>query len=203
VHLNPLFAALPPVIHLRGDDPAVRRWLQPTLDFIHVEMAGRLQGAQTVLRRLADVLFIQAVRAYAARDACDADGGADGADGAGTVGWLRGLSDPRVGRALMLLHARFEAPWTLDTLAAEVGLSRTLLAVRFKALVGESPIGYLTRWRITRAANLLRSGSDSVARVAEKVGYGSEVVFAKAFRRITGMPPGQFRRLRPEGRVAT
>lgn len=178
---NPLFGALPPLIHLRGADARVRQWLQPTLDLVHAEIATGLQGANTVLRRLADVLFIQAVRIHA--------GGAPDA-----AGWLRGLADARVGRALMLLHERYAEPWTLDALARESGVSRTLLAVRFKALVGEAPMAYLTRWRITRAANLLRTERLPLARAAERVGYQSEVVFAKAFRRVIGQPPGAWRR---------
>jgi AraC-like DNA-binding protein len=181
LRVNPLMRALPPVIHLKGNDAAVRRWLTPTLEFIHAEMDAGMQGAQTVLRRMADVLFIQAVRAYAAQHGC-------------VAGWLRGLSDRRIGQALMTLHARFAEPWTLDALAHEVGMSRTLLAVQFKELVGESPISYLTRWRITRAANRLRSERVSLDRVAESVGYTSDAVFSKAFRRITGVAPGRFRR---------
>ena len=180
--LNPLFAALPPVIHLRGTDPAVRRWLEPTLAFIHAEVAAAEQGAATVLRRLADVLFIQAVRVHAQREGAAAS-------------WLRGLADPRIARALTLIHARFAEPWTLDALARDAGLSRTLLAVRFKALVGESPMNYLTRWRVTRAAGLLRGGRDSLDRIAEQVGYASVAVFSKAFRRATGESPGRWRRI--------
>jgi AraC-like DNA-binding protein len=181
VRINPLLQALPAVIHLRGSDAAVQRWLTPTLDFIHVELDHGHHGAQTVLRRLADVLFIQAVRAYAAQQGVAAS-------------WLRGLSDRRVARVLSLLHRRFAEDWTLESLAREVGMSRTSLAVQFKALVGESPMSYLTRWRITRAANLLRSDSLSLTQVAESVGYSSDTVFAKAFRRVTGVAPGRYRR---------
>jgi transcriptional regulator GlxA family with amidase domain len=179
--LNPLLSALPPVIHLRGNEPQVRRWLEPTLAFIHAEVAAGARGAATVLRRLAEVLFIQAVRVYAQQQG-------------GAASWLRGLADPRIARALTLIHARYAEPWTLDTLARAAGLSRTLLAVRFKALVGESPINYLARWRITRAAGELRGSRDSLERVAERVGYPSAAVFSKAFRRVTGEAPGRWRR---------
>ncbi len=94
----------------------------------------------------------------------------------------------------MTLHARYAEPWTLESLAREVGMSRTLLAVQFKELVGESPISYLTRWRIMRAANRLRSERVSLDRIAESVGYTSDAVFSKAFRRVTGVAPGRFRR---------
>lgn len=181
---NPLFDALPPLIHLRGADPRVRQWLDPTLRLVETEIASGLQGARTVLRRLADVLFIQAVRVYAGGDH-------------EAVGWLSGLADPQVGRALMLLHERYAEPWTLDALAREIGTSRTLLAMRFRDRVGEPPMAYLTRWRITRAANLLHGARLPLARVAEQVGYRSESVFSKAFRRVTGQAPGAWRKLAP------
>jgi AraC-like DNA-binding protein len=180
--MNPLFAALPPLIHLRGTDPHVQRWLQPTLAFMDAEIAAGEQGARTVLRRLADVVFIQAVRAYIA-----------GQDRA-TRGWLRGLTDRRVARALAAIHERYAEPWTLDALAHEAGMSRTAFAVTFKALVGESPMAYLQRWRVLRAANALRSDGLSLTRAAEAVGYPSGVVFAKAFKRVTGESPGRYRR---------
>jgi transcriptional regulator GlxA family with amidase domain len=107
---------------------------------------------------------------------------------------MRGLADARIARALALMHERFAEPWTLETLARAVGMSRTALALRFKALVGEAPIGYLTHWRITRAANLLRTERTSLDRVAEAVGYNLQPVFSKAFRRVTGHTPARWRR---------
>jgi AraC-like DNA-binding protein len=181
LRINPLMQALPPVIHLKANNAAVQRWLAPTLEFIHAELDAGMHGARTVLRRMADVLFIQAVRAYASQQG-------------GGASLLRGLSDRRIGRALVLLHARYAEAWTLEALAREVGISRTLLAVQFKELVGESPISYLTRWRIMRAANRLRGERTSLGRVAESVGYTSDAVFSKAFRRVTGVTPGRFRR---------
>jgi AraC-like DNA-binding protein len=178
---NPLFGALPPYILLRGTDPDVQRWLQPTIDFIRPEIDSGLQGSRTILRRMADVLFIQALRAYAARNRAAA-------------GWLRGLGDPRVAKALTLMHQRYAQPWTLDSLAHAAGTSRTALAVKFRDLVGEAPMAYLTRWRITRAANRLRSERTSLSRVADSVGYQSDAVFSKAFRRVTGVSPGRYRR---------
>lgn len=177
---NPLFAALPSVIVLRGTDPRVRRWLEPTLAFIEGEIDARAQGSGAVLQRLADVLFIQAVRAHAAQEQA--------------TGWLRGMSDRRIARALALLHERFAEDWTLDRLAHEVGMSRTALAVRFRELVGEAPMAYLTRWRVTRAANLLRGRDGDLERTASAVGYRSGTVFAKAFKRVTGVSPGRYRR---------
>lgn len=184
LRINPLFAALPPLIHLRGADPRVRQSLAPTLLLVEAEIAAGSLGAATVLRRLADVLFIQAVRLHAD-------------DGNATAGWLRGLADARVGRALTLLHERYAEPWTLQALAREVGASRTLLAVRFRELVGEPPMAYLTRWRITRAANLLRGARQPLARIAGQVGYSSDAVFSRAFRRVTGHSPRDWRRMAP------
>jgi AraC-like DNA-binding protein len=178
---NPLFAALPPVIVLKGADPRVRRWLEPTLAFIESEIDARAQGGKAVLQRMADVLFIQAVRAYAAQDTS-------------ATGWLRGMSDRRIAHALALLHERYDEAWTLDRLAHAVGMSRTALAVRFRELVGEAPIAYLTRWRVTRAARLLREQQLDLERAAAQVGYGSATVFAKAFKRVTGQAPGRYRR---------
>ena len=189
LRINPLFGARPASIHLRGADPRVRQLLLPTLRLVEAEIAAGSLGARTVLRRLADVLFIQAVRLHAESET-------------GVAGWLRGLADPRVGRALMLLHERYAEPWTLETLAREVGTSRTLLAVRFRELVGEPPMAYLTRWRITRAANLLHGARLPLARLAEQVGYQSDAVFSKAFRRVTGQAPGAWRRRVPPAPVA-
>jgi AraC-like DNA-binding protein len=182
IKVNPLFAALPPLIHLRGSDPHVRQWLQPTLAFIDAEVASDAQGARTVLRRMADVLFIQAVRAHiAGRDRR-------------TRSWLRGLTDKRVARALAAIHEHYAQPWTLEALAREAAMSRTAFAVTFKALVGEPPMSYLERWRVLRAANALRTEGLSLARAAEAVGYRSDIVFAKAFKRVTGETPGRYRR---------
>jgi AraC-like DNA-binding protein len=94
----------------------------------------------------------------------------------------------------MLLHERYAEPWTLDSLAREIGTSRTALAVQFKQLVGEAPMAYLARWRITRAANRMRSERINMSRLAESVGYNSDAVFSKAFRRITGQSPARYRR---------
>jgi AraC-like DNA-binding protein/mannose-6-phosphate isomerase-like protein (cupin superfamily) len=180
---NPLFAALPSSIVLRGTDPRVRRWLEPTLAFIEGEIDARAQGSGAVLQRLADVLFIQAVRAHAAQEQA--------------TGWLRGMSDRRIARALALLHERYAEGWTLDRLAHETGMSRTALAVRFRELVGEAPMAYLTRWRVTRAANLLRGRDGDLERTASAVGYRSGTVFAKAFKRVTGVSPGRYRHSAP------
>jgi AraC family transcriptional regulator, alkane utilization regulator len=104
------------------------------------------------------------------------------------------VRDAHVGRALALLHADPGRPWTVDTLAQAAALSRSALAERFNALVGESPIQYLTRWRLALAARALRSGNDAVSRIAERSGYESEAAFNRAFKREFGVPPATWRR---------
>lgn len=182
LRFNPLFAALPALIHLRAEDPGLEHWLGPVLRLAESELERPAQGSGTLLRRLADVLFIQAVRAVLQARPEDASG------------WLRGLSDPRIARALTLIHERYAETWSMEGLAREAGLSRTALAVRFKALVGEPPMSYLERWRITRAATALRETDLPIGRIAQSVGYASDPVFSKAFKRVTGSPPGRYRR---------
>jgi AraC family transcriptional regulator, alkane utilization regulator len=179
---TPLLSALPAVVHLRADDRDVASWLEPTLRFIGVEMASRTHGSRSVLNRLADILFIQAVRAFLSTGAPI------------HAGWLKGLSDGQVASALALMHERYAKPWTLTSLAREIGTSRPTLASRFRTLVGAPPMAYLTRWRMLHAARLLREPRAGVAQVAEKVGYTSEAAFAKAFKRTLGRTPGKVRR---------
>jgi AraC-like DNA-binding protein len=177
-----LLSALPALVHLRADDRDVASWLEPTLRFIGVEMESRLHGSRSVLNRLADILFIQAVRAFLSTGEPI------------HAGWLKGLSDGHVARSLALMHEHYAKPWTLTLLAREIGTSRTVLASRFRALVGAAPIAYLTRWRMLRADKLLRESRAGVGEVAEKVGYTSEAAFAKAFKRTLGRTPGKVRR---------
>jgi AraC-like DNA-binding protein len=182
---TPLLSALPAVVHLRADDRHVASWLEPTLRFIGVEMGSGMHGSRSVLNRLADILFIQAVRAYLSMDEPI------------HAGWLKGLSDGHVAKALALIHEHYARPWTLGRLARTIGISRTVLAVRFRTLVGTSPIAYLTRWRMLQAAKLLREPRTGMAEVAEKVGYTSEAAFAKAFKRTLKQTPGEVRRSAP------
>jgi AraC-like DNA-binding protein len=183
---TPLLSALPAVLHLRADDRDVASWLEPTLRFIAMEMGSGMHGSRSVLNRLADVLFIQAVRAFLSTGELT------------HAGWLKGLSDGQVAKALALMHEHYAKPWTLGRLAREIGVSRTVLAVRFRTLVGASPIAYLTRWRMLQAARLLRERRAGVAEVAGKVGYVSEAAFAKAFKRTLKRTPGQLRRSAPQ-----
>jgi len=110
------------------------------------------------------------------------------------IGWLAALADRRIGAALHLLHKDVAANWTVETLAAAAGMSRSAFALRFKDKVGQSPLEYLTRWRMFRAAQLLRHGERALVEIAGSVGYESEAAFNKAFKRTTGSAPGAYRR---------
>lgn len=179
---NPLLRSLPAVVHIRGDKGTPMPWLDTSLQFIANEMASGQPGAETIVSRLADILLVQAIRAHVAQS------------GAGAKGWLRALSDPHVGQALGLIHEEPHGPWTVESLAARVGMSRSAFAARFSELVEEPPLTYLTRWRMQHATRLLRSSSVTISEVAGKVGYDAEAAFSKAFKRWTGSAPGAFRR---------
>jgi AraC-like DNA-binding protein len=180
--INPLLSALPPLILLRGREGHLAPWLRLTLDYMREEVQTTDLGAEAVLTRLADVLLIQAVRAYF-HSMPDA-----------TSSWLGGLKDPQVGAALSLIHRRYGEPWTVATLARAVSMSRSAFAERFKALVGEPPLSYLARWRLHSAARMLRSLDAKLTQIARQVGYQSDVAFHKAFKRVVGASPGEFRR---------
>jgi AraC-like DNA-binding protein len=143
-----------------------------------------------VLAKLSELLFIEAVRACIAALPPD------------RTGWLAGLRDPHIGRALALLHGRVAHAWSVEELARQVGLSRSALGERFVALLGEPPMRYLARWRMQLAALRLRESDDPVARIAADVGYDSEAAFNRAFKRELGVPPARWRRRGGEAHVA-
>ena len=178
---NPLLAALPRRMHMRGLSAS---WLGGfTRQLTEESRLGRA-GADTVITRLAELMFIEALRRYLEELP------------AGQTGWLAGLRDEIVGRALALLHARPAHPWTLAELARESASSRSRLAQRFTEMVGLPPMQYLTRWRMQVAANLLAQGGAKVAGVASEAGYDSEAAFSRAFKKATGMAPGAWREAR-------
>lgn len=180
---NPVLEALPRLIHLRRP-PAVSASdrLGPLVEFALAESRERRSGAASVLLRLSEVLFIEVVRRCL-----------DALEGA-PRGWLAGLRDPLVGRALALLHEGPGAPWTLDGLAKATGASRSTLAERFTHLVGEPPMRYLARWRMQLASRLLTDGRAKVSAVALEVGYQSEAAFSRAFKETMGVSPAAWRR---------
>jgi AraC-like DNA-binding protein len=179
---HPLFRALPKVITLRDEASRVIDWLEPTLRFLAAEAVSTRPGAQTVVSRLADILFIQIVRGHLASVS------------AGQTGWLSSLQDPQIGSALGSIHRNPERAWTVQSLAESVAMSRSAFASRFARLVGEPPLHYLTRWRMQKACSLLREGRAALAEVAQSVGYDSEAAFSKAFKRAVGRAPGAYRR---------
>ena len=177
---NPLVRTLPRVIHIRhGEGQSI--WLETTLRYLAHEAEAATPGASAITAKLADILFIQAIRAHLALHPAE------------TTGWLRGLTDPAIGQALALMHTSPESDWTVASLAREVGLSRAGFAARFKSLVGQGPIEYLTQWRMHQAAGLILAGNDTTIQVAEQVGYASSVAFAKAFKRWSGQSPAAYR----------
>ena len=177
--INPLLAALPPLILIRGKDGDAVPWLRVTLDHVREEVQATNLGAEAVLTRLADVLFIQALRAHFHEASFN-----ESSDN--PQGWIGGLKDPQIGAALSLMHRRYSEPWTVALLAREVAMSRSAFSERFKELIGEPPLSYLARWRLHSAARLLRSSDAKLAQVARRVGYESDVAFHRAFKRVVG-----------------
>jgi AraC-like DNA-binding protein len=186
---NPILSALPRIfkIDMRNDPRSA--WLESSLQFATAEAAEWRAGSAIVLARLSELLFVEAVRRCI--DALPAD----------RKGWLAGVRDRFVGRALSMLHAQPAHSWTVDELARKVGLSRSALAQRFTDLLGQPPMQYLARWRLQVAAQELLIGSKSLAAVAEQVGYDSEAAFNRAFKREFGMPPAGWRKNRGKADV--
>jgi AraC-like DNA-binding protein len=178
---NPLIASLPRVLTLDIREAASRAWVEESVRFAARELSlGRL-ASLGVVSRLSELLFVEAVRNYVATLSDD------------EAGWLKGLKDPYVGRALALLHGRFDEPWTAESLAGEVSLSRSAFHDRFTSLVGVPPMRYLTRWRLQVARERLREVRGTIAQIAHAVGYESEVAFNRAFKREFGQPPARWR----------
>jgi len=159
-------------------------WLGQFMRLAVAEATDKRAGGEGVLARLSELMFVEAVRRHL--DALPRE----------QTGWLAGLRDRSVGRALTLLHSKPAYPWTLEELAREVGLARSSLAERFMHFVGQPPMHYLTQWRMQIASGLLASGAASVAAIAEDVGYESEAAFSRAFKKLVGVPPAAWRRQR-------
>ncbi|GGL39500.1 AraC family transcriptional regulator [Planomonospora parontospora] len=176
-----LVAQLPGVLHLGAWDDAAAGWLAGTLHLISREALALRPGGETVITRLADVLVVQAIRAWL-----------DAAPEA-KRGWLAALRDEQVGRALLLIHREPEREWDLAALAGEAGMSRSAFSARFTGLVGESAVHYLTRWRMQLAREHLRRTTEPLSAVARRFGYRSEAAFCRAFKRAFGVSPGSVR----------
>lgn len=185
---HPLLKVLPTFLHFAaqtdqtGNAGNIVGWLENTLNFIIAEAAARKPGADTILTRLSDVLFIQAVRAYADSVCTE------------PANWFAAAADPQLGAALAQLHRAPQAPWTVEQLAELAGMSRAAFASRFAKLVGEPPLRYLARWRMHKAIELIQENRLTTAEIAFQVGYESEAAFSKAFKRWNGRGPGAVRR---------
>jgi AraC-like DNA-binding protein len=180
---NPLLSALPRVILVNGRAGGA---LASYVQFALTESKQPRMGGQSVLGRLSELMFVDVIRHYL--ETLPAD----------RTGWLAGLRDPFVGRALSAIHRDPARNWTIESLARNVGLSRSALAERFTQFVGQPLMQYLANWRMQLAANHLLSGLESVAAIANRVGYDSEAAFSRAFKKSVGTPPGQWRKLRCE-----
>lgn len=182
---NPLIATLPRLLHLPAS--GVGDWVKSVLHHAVLESRERRPGSDVVLERISEMVFVNAARRYLENLPDDASG------------WLAGLRDRYVGKALTALHQQPSRGWTLEDLGRDAGLSRSALHERFVQLVGQPPMQYLTNWRMQLAANQLRSSHASVASIALDVGYESEAAFTRAFKRTTGKPPATWRREQAAG----
>jgi AraC-like DNA-binding protein len=181
---NPVLQALPRIFHARGAEGVgcMAQLIRMAID----ETATSRSGGETVLSKLAELMFVDVVRRHIETLPKEAGG------------WLSGLRDPHISRALALMHGRPAEAWTLERLAHEAGLSRSVLADRFQHFVQESPMHYLTRWRMQLATRLLERPGVGLAQVAAEVGYESEAAFNRAFKKCVGAPPGAWRRTRQQ-----
>jgi AraC-like DNA-binding protein len=185
---RPILQGLPSVFKINIRSDASGRWLESSILHLVREAASGHMGSEAMLAKLSEALFVDTVRRYVASLPEQ------------QPGWLTGVRDPIVGRSLALLHSRLAHPWTIESLADEVGMSRSALVERFRRYLTEPPMAYLTRWRLRVAARSLERTARGVAEIAIDVGYESEAAFNRAFKREFGQPPGRYR---SEHRAAT
>jgi len=178
---HPLIRELPPLIHIKGMSAEQPSWLEAAVAMLVRESASDQPGAAAVVDRLAEVLFVQVLRAHLLSNAP-------------SQGFLAALKDRRLNSALAIIHDKTHTDLSLGAIARAAGMSRSNLALRFKEVMGVTPMDYVTGWRMQRASEMLRSSRDSMADVAERVGYRSEAAFSRAFKRVFDQPPGAFRR---------
>ncbi len=179
---NPVLAALPRLLHVRRPAGAEPDLLSRLVEMTISEARADRIGARSIRLGLSELMFVEVLRRHLAAAVGD------------RPSWLTGLRDPIVGRALAKIHASPDAPWTLEGLARAAGTSRSVLAERFSATVGLSPIRYLAMWRLQIAAGLLSDGTEKVGAIAERVGFSSEAAFSRAFKKAMGRSPARWRR---------
>lgn len=171
---------LPSLVHFKVKESELTA-LQHTIELLASELRDPALGSPLMIDRLADIFFVQTLRAYI------------GSESGRDVKWLGAVSDEQIGGALRALHENTARAWTIESLAATVHMSRSAFASRFKQLIGEAPMEYLARCRIQKASRLLRESEMTLGQIADAIGYESETSFNKAFKRLTGVPPGRFR----------
>jgi AraC-like DNA-binding protein len=179
---NPLFATLPQILHIRRPTSGHTDLLDQLIELTIAEARTSRAGGESIRLGLSELMFVELLRRHL--ESLSAE----------EPGWLAGLRDPRVGRALALLHAEPARAWTLEALAGEAGVSRSVLAERFARCVGETPMRYLTLWRMQLAARQLTDGAVKVAAIGEQVGFRSEAAFSRTFKKVTGLSPAAWRR---------
>jgi AraC-like DNA-binding protein len=177
-----LIEILPPLLHVEAASSPELEWMQSTLRLMAAEAKQLRAGGEAIITRLGDILVIQAIRAWIENDP------------ASQTGWLGALRDRQIGRALSLIHRDPARDWTVAALADELAMSRSAFAARFTELVDEPAMQYVTRWRMQVAVNALREEGATIAELANRLGYRSEAAFARAFKRVIGVPPGELKR---------
>jgi len=177
-----LTASLPRIVTIKGMHAPEMEWLHSSFRLLAAEAGQRRPGSETMITRLADILVIQAIRSWVESDS------------ALQAGWLRGLRDRYIGRALSVIHRDLSGPLSLNSLAQAAGLSRSAFATRFALLVGTPAMEYVTQWRMRVAFARLKERRVPLAQLAAEVGYDSEVAFHRAFKRVTGSTPGAVQR---------
>ena len=178
---NPVISALPSLLYLDYREGSSAMWIRNTFSYAADEIAAGRMGSETVFAKLSELLFVEAIRRYTESLP------------EGQTGWLAGLRDPFVARALAALHGRPGDSWSVDELGRAVGLSRSALTDRFTHVIGVPPMQYLANWRIQVAAQELLNSSKSIPRIAQDIGYETEASFARAFKRWMGVPPATWR----------
>src|SRR5246127_3788747 len=174
-------SGLPPMFKVNIRNDASGKWVENSIRFSVNEADASRAGGEAVLAKLSEVLFVETLRLYITHLPPKQSG------------WLAGARDPEVGKTLALMHRNPARPWTIAALAQEAGVSRSVLAERFRHYLNEPPMAYLTRWRLQLGAQMLASTSYSVAQIAAEVGYESEAAFNRAFKREFGSPPARYR----------
>jgi AraC-like DNA-binding protein len=186
-YLATLINALPSMIKLRTRETPGGDWISQSFSFAARELANGDPGAASIISRMSELLFVEAIRRHLTSMPDE------------QTGLLAGLRDPVIGKALALMHSQVGKAWTAEELADEVGMSRSAFADRFVSVIGDPPMRYLTGWRMQVAMQKLKDGHHGIARIAFETGYESEAAFARAFKREIGVPPATWRRKQQSG----